>query len=148
MERILDFLPKFFFEVKASDIKVLVSPFDFACANLVLLSPVKSEAASISVNQSSNLEASFLFSTVISCSKEFTKDIFFWVVHKVSVYLFRTSPMGSAGMGGWSVRANWSSLHSKLLMASIGSLSLASMICHSCSSSWVKSCLMVRFNIF
>ena len=31
------------FEVKASDINVLMSPFDFACANLVQLSPIKSE---------------------------------------------------------------------------------------------------------
>ena len=34
---------QFLFEVKASDINVLMSPFDFACANLVLLSPVKSK---------------------------------------------------------------------------------------------------------
>ena len=31
------------FEVYASDINILMSPFDFACANFVLLSPVKSE---------------------------------------------------------------------------------------------------------
>ena len=65
------------FEVRASDINVLMSPFDFACANLVLLLPVKSEAVSIFVHQSSNCEESFPFSIVISCSKEFTKDIFF-----------------------------------------------------------------------
>ena len=45
---------KVFFKAKASDINVLTSPFDFACANLVLLSPVNSEAVSISVSQSSN----------------------------------------------------------------------------------------------
>ena len=37
--------------VKASDINVLTNPFDFACANLVLLSPVNSEAVSMSVSQ-------------------------------------------------------------------------------------------------
>ena len=54
-----------------------MSPFDFACANLVLLFPVKSEAVLISVNQSSNCEEKFLFRIVISCSREFTKDVFF-----------------------------------------------------------------------
>ena len=44
------------FEVKASDINVLMSPLDFASSNLVLLLPVKSEVVSISVNQSSNCE--------------------------------------------------------------------------------------------
>ena len=47
------------FKVKASDINVLTSPLDLACANLVLLSPVNSEAVSMSVNQSSNCEESF-----------------------------------------------------------------------------------------
>ena len=56
------------FEINASDINVLMSPFDFACANLVLLSPVKSEAVSISAYQSSNCEELFLFRIVISCS--------------------------------------------------------------------------------
>ena len=37
------------FEVNAYDINVLMSPFDFACANLVLLLHVKSEAVSILV---------------------------------------------------------------------------------------------------
>ena len=69
--------PQVLFEVKTSDINVLMSPFDVACANLVLLSPVKYEAVSISVNQSSNCEESFPFSIVISYSKEFTKDISF-----------------------------------------------------------------------
>ena len=35
------------FEVNASDINVLMNPFDFACANLVLLSHVKSEVVLI-----------------------------------------------------------------------------------------------------
>ena len=35
-----------FCAVKASNIKVLTNPFDFACATLVLLSPVNSEAVS------------------------------------------------------------------------------------------------------
>ena len=64
------------FEVNAFDINVLMSPFDFACANLVLLSPVRSEVVLISVNQSSNCEELFLFRIVISFSKEFTKDVF------------------------------------------------------------------------
>ena len=129
------------FEVGASDINVLMSPFDFACANLVLLLPVQSEseAVSISVNQSSNCEESFLFSIAISWSKEFTKNVFFWALHKVFVYLFRTSPMGSAGVGRWSVRPNWLSLHSKWLMACIGSLLLASTVCSNCSILQVKS---------
>ena len=44
------------FELSASDISVHISPFDFACANIVLLLPVKSEVVSISMNQSSNCE--------------------------------------------------------------------------------------------
>ena len=61
------------FEVNASDTNVVMSPFDFCfCYDLVLLLPVKSEAVSISVNQSSNYEESFPFIIVISCSKEFT----------------------------------------------------------------------------
>ena len=47
------------FKVKASDINVLTSPFDFTCANLVLLPPVNSEAVSMYVSQSSNCEESF-----------------------------------------------------------------------------------------
>ena len=35
------------FELSASHISVHISPFDFACANIVLLLPVKSEAVSI-----------------------------------------------------------------------------------------------------
>ena len=65
------------FELKASDINVLMSPFDFACYNLVLLSPVKPEAVLISVNQSSNCEESLLSSTVISHSNELSRDVFF-----------------------------------------------------------------------
>ena len=41
---------QFLFEVNASDTNVLMNPFDFACAYLVLLLPVKSEVVSISVN--------------------------------------------------------------------------------------------------
>ena len=66
-----------FCEVKASDINVLTSPLDFACANLVLLSPVNSEAVSISVSQSSNCEQSCPFNVGISCNKELSKDVFF-----------------------------------------------------------------------
>ena len=46
--------------------------------------------------------------------------------------------MGSSGVGGQRVRANWLSLHSKWLMASIESLLLASTLCHNCSISQVK----------
>ena len=56
------------FEVNASDINVCISPFDFACDNLILLLPVKSEVVSISPNQSSNCEELFPFKIAISCS--------------------------------------------------------------------------------
>ena len=61
---------KVFYEVKASDINILTNPLDFASANLVLLSPVNSEAVSISVSQSSNCEESCPFNVGISCNKE------------------------------------------------------------------------------
>ena len=64
-------------EVKASDINILTSPFDFDCGNLVLLSPINSEAVSISVSQSSNCEESCPFKVGISCNKELSKDVFF-----------------------------------------------------------------------
>ena len=84
-----------FCKVKASNISILTSPLDFACANLVLLSPVNSEAVSISVSQSSNCEESCPFNVGISSNKELSKDVFFWALHKVSVYLSNTSSMGS-----------------------------------------------------
>ena len=93
------------FKVKASDINILKSPFDFACANLVLLLPVKSEVVT-SVSQSSNCEESFPFDMEISCSNELSRGVSFEHYIKVFVYLFRTSPMGSTGMGRWSVMAN------------------------------------------
>ena len=65
------------FKVKASDINVLTSPLDLACANLVLLSPVNSEAVSLSVSQSSNCEESFPFNMGISHNNEFSRDVFF-----------------------------------------------------------------------
>ena len=64
------------FKVKASDINVLTSPLAFACANLVLLSPVHSEVVSMSVSQSSNCEESFPFNMGISCNNEFSRDVF------------------------------------------------------------------------
>ena len=64
---------QFFCAVKASDIKVHTSPFDFACASLVLLSPVNSEAVSMSVSQSSSCEESCPFNVGISCNKELSK---------------------------------------------------------------------------
>ena len=68
---------KVLFKVKASDINVLMSPFDFACANLVLLSPINSEVVSMSVSQSSNCAESFPFNTVISCNNELSRDVSF-----------------------------------------------------------------------
>ena len=62
------------FKVKASDINVLTSPLDLACANLVLLSPVSSEAVSMSVSLSSNCEESFPFNMGISCNNEFSSE--------------------------------------------------------------------------
>ena len=93
-----------FCAVKASDINVLTTPFDFACANLVLLSPVNFEAVSMSVSQSSSCEESCPFNVGISCNKKLSKDVFFCVVHKVSVYLSKTSSIGSDG--GCSVSVN------------------------------------------
>ena len=97
---------QFLFEVKASDINVLMSPFDFACDNFVLFSPVNSEVVSMSVNLSSKCEESFPSNTVISHSNELSRDVFFRALHRVFVYLLSTSPMGSAGMFAHSVIAN------------------------------------------
>ena len=63
--------------VKASNINVLTSPLDLACASFVLLSPINFEAVSMSVSQSSNREESVLFNVGISCNNELSKDIFF-----------------------------------------------------------------------
>ena len=65
------------FKVKASDINVLTSPFDFACANLVLLLPVNSEVVSMSVSQSSHCKESFPFNMGISCNSKLSRDVFF-----------------------------------------------------------------------
>ena len=92
-----------FCAIKASDIKVLTNPFDFACAILVLLSPVNSEAVSMSVSQSSSCEESCPFKVGISCRKELSRDVFFCVVHEVSVYLSNTSSIGSDGEHSMSV---------------------------------------------
>ena len=92
-----------FCEVKAPDINVLTNPFDFSCANLVLLSPVSSEAVSISVSQSSNCEESCPFNVGMSYNKELSKKVFFSVLHKVSLYLSNTSSMGSDGRHSVSV---------------------------------------------
>ena len=76
-------LSQVLFKVKASDINVLTSPLDFACANLVLLSPVNSEAVSMIVSQSPNCEESFPFNMGMSCNNELSRDVFFIAVHKV-----------------------------------------------------------------
>ena len=81
---------QFFCAFNASEIKVLTNPLDFACANLVLLSPVNSEAVSMSVSQSSSCEESCPFNMSMSCSKELSRDVFFCAVHSVSVYLSNT----------------------------------------------------------
>ena len=82
----------------------LLTLLDFVCANLVLLLPVNSGAVSVSVSQSSSCEESCPFNVGISCNKELSKDVFFCVVHKVSVYLSNTSSNGSDG--GCSVSIN------------------------------------------
>ena len=87
-------------ELSASDISVHISPFDFAHAYIVLFFPVKSEAVSISMNQSSNCEESLPLKITISCSQVFTKEIFFCAVHKVFVYCCETSSVGSSGADG------------------------------------------------
>ena len=128
---------QFFCAIKASEIKVLTSPFDFACANLVLLSPVNSDAVSMSVSQSSSCEESCPFNVGISCNKELSKDVFFGAVHKVLVYLSNTFSIGSSEQ--CSVSVNLLSLCSNSCIASLGSLSLSSMTCFKCSVSKVIS---------
>ena len=116
-----------FCAVKASEIKVLTSTLDFACANLVLLSPVNSEAVSMSVSQSSSCEESCPLNVGISCNKELSKDAYFCAVHKASVYLSDTFSIGSSE---WcSVSVHLLSLCSNSCMAFLGSLSLSSMTC-------------------
>ena len=127
---------QFFCAVKASDIKVLISPFDFACAILILLSPVNSEAVSMSVSQSSSCEESCPFNVGISCNKELPRDVFFFAVHKVSVYLSNMFSMGSFEQH--SVSVNLLSLCSNSCIASLGSLSLSSMAHFKCSVSQIN----------
>ena len=125
--------PQFFCAIKASEIKVLTSPFDFAYANLVLLSLVNSEAVSMSVRQSSSCEESCPFNVGISCNKELSKDVFFCVVYKILVYLSHTFSIGSSE---WhSVSVNLLSLCYNSCIASLGSLSLSSITCFKCSVS-------------
>ena len=121
------------FELSASNVSVHINPFDFACANLVLLLLVKSEAVSISMNQSSNCEELLLLKIVISWSRVFAKDIFFCAVHEVSVYCCETSSRGPSGADRQSVRAILFSLHCRWLMVSVGWVSLASTFCHKLS---------------
>ena len=56
-------------EVRASVIKVQVSPFDLTTAGLVWLSADRSAAVSMSTNQSSNCVESFPLKIGISCIK-------------------------------------------------------------------------------
>ena len=113
--------------INTSVIKVLTNPLNFACANLVLLLPVNSEAVSISINQSSSCEESCPFNMGISCNKELSRDVFFCAVHKVSVYLSNTFSIGVFWQCNASV--NSSTLCSKSCMASLGSLCLSSTNC-------------------
>ena len=116
-----------FCAINASVIRVLTNPLDFACANLVLPSPVNSEAVSISVNQSSSCEESCPFNMGISCNKELSKEVFFCTVHNVLVYLSSTF---SIGVFWWhNVRVRSLSLCSISCMASLGSLNFSSMNC-------------------
>ena len=128
-----------FCAVNALEIKVLTNPFDFTCANLVLLLPVSSEAVSISVNQSSSCEGSCPFNMGISCNKELSRDVFFCAVHKVSVYLSNTF---SIGVSDWhNASVSLLSLCSKSYMAFLGSLSLSSTNCFRCAVSQ-SNCLI------
>ena len=120
---------QFLSALSASDISVHSKPFDFACANFVLLLLVKPETVSISLNQSSNCEESLPLNIVISWSRMFTKDVIFCAVHKVSVYSWRTSSRGSCSADGQSVRVNLFSLYSRWLIACVGQVSLASTLC-------------------
>ena len=116
-----------FCAINALVIKVLTNPLNFACANLVLLLPVNSEAVSISINQSSSCEESCPFNMGIFCNKELTRDVFFCAVHKVSVYLSNTF---STGVFWWcNASVNLSRLCSKSCMAFLGSLCLSSTNC-------------------
>ena len=122
---------QFFCAVNASEIKVLTNPLDFACANLVLLLPVNSEAVSISVSQSSSCKESCPFNIGMSCNKELSRDVFFCAVHKVSVYLSNTF---SIGVSEWcSVSVKLLSLCSKSCIAALGSLFLSSTNCLRCA---------------
>ena len=94
MEGVFDLFPILLCLLIALVIKVLTKPLDFACANLVLLLLVNSEAVSISVNQSSSCEESCPFNMGMSCNKELSKDVFFCAVHKVLVYLTSTFSIG------------------------------------------------------
>ena len=127
---------QFFCAVNAPEIKILTNPFDFACANLVLLSPVNSEAVSMSMSQSSSCEESCPFNVGISCNKELSRDVFFCGVHKVLVYLSNTSSVGSFGQ--CSVSVNLLNLCSNCSIASLGSLSLFSTACLKCAVLWSK----------
>ena len=104
--------------------RVLTNPLDFACANLVLLLLVSSEAVSISVSQSSSCEESCPFNMGISCNMELSREVFFCAVHSVSVYLSSTF---SRGLFWWhNVRVRSLSLCSISCMASLGSLTFSS----------------------
>ena len=108
-------------------IRVLTNPLDFACANLVLPSPVNSAAVSISINQSSSCKESCPFNMGMSCNKELSREVFFCAVHKVLVYLSSTFSIGVFWQHNARVRSL--SLCSISCMASLGSLYFSSTNC-------------------
>ena len=112
------------FELSASDISVCINPLDFACAYLVLLSLVKSEAVLISMNQSSNCEESLLLKIVISwveCSQRMFPFVQYIRCLYVAVRLHQGIPAVQMGKV-WELTLL--SLHSRWLMVSIGWFSL------------------------
>ena len=93
------FLPR----VRASIIKVCVKPFDLASASLVLLSSVRLATVSISTNQSS-VSNHYHWRLVYSGLVYLQNWVFFWAVHRVSMYCCSTSSRGSSSADGLSTR--------------------------------------------
>ena len=85
-------------ELIASVTNVLVKPLDLAFASLAQLLLVTSATVSISINQFQFWRI-VLIKTVISCSKELVRLVYFCLVHNVLVYWCITSLRGSVGIG-------------------------------------------------
>ena len=123
------FHPQDLSKLIASMPNVHVNPLNFTLASLVLLSFVRSAAASMSVNHSSSMVESCSLKTAMSCSNEFVRYDCFCVVHKVFVYCHITSLKGSVcvgGGGGWSAIEGFCSSHSMQSKVSAGCPSPAS----------------------